>query len=220
MYNKNKSTMYTEILKFFPVFLNYTPEDWKNLTFALIKPDFHHRSEEMMSDITNKFGFQIVFAASYNVKPIAKELYAEHNASHNGGTCRPFFPGLVKTMSSGPSKILLLHHEPVKQVIAKELVIKLCYELWRDVIGPKNPREGSMDTLRHNYYFQEHGTDYSFYDSGDGTNGFHGSDGLLAAALEAMKVLCAMYREADHTQLAEGVKGLIEANTSTVHLID
>jgi hypothetical protein len=29
-----------------------------------------------------------------------------------------------------------------------------------------------------------------------------------------------MYREADHTQLAEGVKGLIEANTSTVHLID
>lgn len=208
MYNKNTRKMYeTQILEFFEnVFMRYISKDFEDLTLGIIKPDFHHWSEQMMDDITKKFGFNIEFAADFNIKTVAPFLYAEHKG-------RPFFPGLVKTMSSGPSKILLLRHEPVEEVVAGEVVKKLCYQLWRDAIGPKNPREGSMDTLRHRYYFLEHGTDFSFYDSGEGTNGFHGSDSLISVLLEAMKILCAMYREVDHIQLAEGITRLIENNT-------
>lgn len=192
--------MQTNILTFFSDFLKYTQEDWENLTFGMIKPDFYQYREEMLRDLKNEFGFQIVFRASYNIKPIAPAFYAEHDALHNGGECRHFFPGLIKVESSGPSEILLLQHAPIKM----EDEVILCWKQLRNALGPKDPRQGDMGKIRHKYYHLKFGNNYLPYDNGEATNGSHASDSEKAAILEASKMLCAMYRDAWFKQCKDG----------------
>jgi nucleoside diphosphate kinase len=126
-------------------------------TLAIIKPDAMHPSIiEEVYELLHRNRITITAKRKlWLTKEQVAELYREHDK-------KEWFEQLLNYMSSAP--ILALH-------LTKENVI----QLWRDILGPKDPRNAKMDapkSLRAQY-----GTDSL-------TNAFHASDGEVSAHRE------------------------------------
>ena len=125
-----------------------------NQTFGIIKPDAV--SAGHTGSIIHKIlgsGFKIRgLKLLHMTKKQAEGFYAVHRE-------RPFFPGLVEFMSSGPCVVMALE---------KEGAVKA----WRDLMGATDPAKADPGTLR-----KEFGGSV-------GENAVHGSDSDENAAIE------------------------------------
>jgi len=125
-----------------------------NLTFGIIKPDAVNAGHT--GSIVQKIldtGFKIRgLKLIHMTRQQAEGFYAVHRE-------RPFFPGLVEFMSSGPCVVMALE---------KESAVKA----WRDLMGATDPAKADAGTLR-----KEFGGSV-------GENAVHGSDSDENAAIE------------------------------------
>jgi nucleoside-diphosphate kinase len=125
-----------------------------NLTFGIIKPDAvgaGHTGSIIQRILENGFkvrGLKLI----HMTRQQAEGFYAVHRE-------RPFFPGLVEFMSSGPCVVMALE---------KEGAVKA----WRDLMGATDPAKADAGTLR-----KEFGGSV-------GENAVHGSDSDENAAIE------------------------------------
>lgn len=125
-----------------------------NLTFGIIKPDAvsaGHTGSIIQKILGNGFkirGLKLL----HMTKKQGEGFYAVHRE-------RPFFPGLVEFMSSGPCVVMALE---------KEGAVKA----WRDLMGATDPAKADPGTLR-----KEFGGSV-------GENAVHGSDSDENAAIE------------------------------------
>ncbi len=126
-----------------------------NITFSIIKPDALGRGDagKILARITEA-GFEIAaLKMLYINRQQAEEFYAVHRE-------RPFYPGLVEFMSSGPVVVMVLRHENA-------------VEEFRRVIGTTDPAKADRGTIR-----AEFGTNVQ-------KNAVHGSDSPENALREA-----------------------------------
>jgi nucleoside-diphosphate kinase len=125
-----------------------------NQTFGIIKPDAvsaGHTGSIIRKILENGFrirGLKLI----HMTKQQGEGFYAVHRE-------RPFFPGLVEFMSSGPCVVMALE---------KEGAVKA----WRDLMGATDPAKADPGTLR-----KEFGGSV-------GENAVHGSDSDENAAIE------------------------------------
>jgi nucleoside-diphosphate kinase len=123
-------------------------------TFSIVKPDAVARN--LVGAIYSRFetaGLKIVAAKMLQLTTEQAEgFYGEHKE-------RPFFPHLVKFMTSGPVVVQVLEGE---NAIAKN----------REIMGATNPADAAAGTIRHD-----------FAQSID-ANSAHGSDAPASAARE------------------------------------
>jgi len=131
--------------------LTLEAKEGRERTFIMIKPDGVQRG--LVGDIIKRFeqkGFKLV--AIRMMRPGQKHL-EEHYADLSK---RPFFPGLVQYMNSGP-------------------VVAMCWEgegvvkTGRVMLGETNPRDSKPGTIRGDYCIQV------------GRNVIHGSDSVESA---------------------------------------
>lgn len=123
-------------------------------TFIAIKPDGVQRG--LVGAIVQKFeakGFQL---AGLKLMQVSRELAEEHYGEHKE---RPFFPGLVEFITSGPVVAMVWEG---KGVVASA----------RKMIGKTNPLDSEPGTIRGDY-----GIDI-------GRNIIHGSDAPETATRE------------------------------------
>ncbi|MRR19155.1 nucleoside-diphosphate kinase [bacterium] len=126
-----------------------------NITFSIIKPDALARgyTGKILARITDA-GFRIsALKMLYISRRQAEEFYAVHRE-------RPFYPGLVEFMSSGPVVVMVLEHENA-------------VEEFRRLIGSTDPEKADRGTIR-----AEFGTTVQ-------RNAVHGSDSPENALREA-----------------------------------
>ncbi len=126
-----------------------------NITFSIIKPDAMGRGDagRILARITEA-GFSIAALKMLYINRMqAEEFYSVHRE-------RPFYPGLVEFMSSGPVIVMVLRHEKA-------------VEEFRRLIGSTDPAKADKGTIR-----AEFGTDVK-------TNAVHGSDSPENALREA-----------------------------------
>ncbi len=126
----------------------------ENLTFGIIKPDAVSAGNagHIIQRITDS-GFRIRALKLLQITlKQAESFYAVHRE-------RPFFPGLIEFMSSGPCVVMALE---------KEAAVKG----WRDLMGATDPAKADDGTLR-----KEFGGSLS-------ENAVHGSDSDENAATE------------------------------------
>jgi nucleoside-diphosphate kinase len=123
-------------------------------TLSIIKPDAV--AKNVIGKIYSRFeasGLKIIAAKMMRLSiEDAQGFYAVHRA-------RPFFPDLVKFMSSGPVMVQVLEGE---NAIAKN----------RELMGATDPKEAASSTIR-----------ADFADSID-ANAVHGSDSAETAGVE------------------------------------
>jgi len=99
-------------------------------TFALVKPDGVRRG--MIGEIVGRFerkGLKIVAAKMLRVTP---ELAQRHYAEHQG---KPFYPGLVQRITSGPVVALAIEGRSAIAVV-------------RLLTGTTNPQTAAPGTVR------------------------------------------------------------------------
>merc|ERR1712241_13731 len=123
-------------------------------TFIMLKPDAVHRG--LVGDIIKRFeqkGFKLVAMKFMHAD---EELLKKHYADLSS---KPFFPGLVKYMSSGPV---------VPMVWEGLNVVKT----GRVMLGETNPADSAPGTIRGDFCIQV------------GRNICHGSDGVESAKKE------------------------------------
>merc|ERR1719479_520717 len=123
-------------------------------TFIMLKPDAVHRG--LIGEIVKRFeqkGFKLV---AMKMMHASKELLEEHYADLSK---KPFFPGLVKYMNSGPV---------VPMVWEGLNVVKT----GRVMLGETNPAASAPGTIRGDYCIQV------------GRNICHGSDAVESAKKE------------------------------------
>lgn len=126
-----------------------------DITFSIIKPDALGRGDagRIIARITEA-GFSIAALKMLYINRMqAEEFYSVHRE-------RPFYPGLVEFMSSGPVIVMVLRHEKA-------------VEEFRRLIGSTDPAKADKGTIR-----AEFGTDVK-------TNAVHGSDSPENALKEA-----------------------------------
>lgn len=126
-----------------------------DITFSIIKPDALGRGDagRILARITEA-GFSIAALKMLYINRMqAEEFYSVHRE-------RPFYPGLVEFMSSGPVIVMVLRHEKA-------------VEEFRRLIGSTDPAKADKGTIR-----AEFGTDVK-------TNAVHGSDSPENALKEA-----------------------------------
>ena len=125
-------------------------------TLSIIKP--HAVQENLIGAINSrieKAGFRIIAQKMISMsEELAKKFYAVHSE-------RPFFPDLVRIMSSGPVVVQVLASE------SKDIVRE-----YRDLMGATNPTAALKGTLRADY---GHSLD---------ENAVHGSDSDENALIE------------------------------------
>lgn len=123
-------------------------------TFLAVKPDGVQRA--LVGEIIQRFeakGFKLVGLKLMNVsKELAEQHYGEHKE-------KPFFPGLVQFITSGPVVAMVWEG---KGVVASA----------RKIIGATNPLNSEPGTIRGDY-----GVDI-------GRNIIHGSDAVETAQRE------------------------------------
>lgn len=123
-------------------------------TLSIIKPDAV--AKNVIGEIYSRFeknGLSIVAAKMVQLgNEKAEGFYAEHKG-------RPFFPDLIKFMTSGPVTVQVLEGEGA---VAKN----------RELMGATNPKEADAGTIR-----------ADFAESID-ANAVHGSDSSESAARE------------------------------------
>ncbi len=126
----------------------------KERTFIAIKPDGVKRG--LIGDVLNRLerkGLKIIGMKLINV---TDEQAKAHYAEHEG---KPFYPGLIKFIQSGPIVAL---------VIEGENAIATC----RQLMGKTNPNDADVGTIRADYALLM------------GNNIVHGSDGVESAKRE------------------------------------
>ena len=124
------------------------------VTYVMVKPDGVQRS--LVGEIIQRFenkGLQLVgLKQVIPSEEIAKKHYEVHSE-------KPFFPGLIKFITSGP-------------VVCMAWLGNGAIGVARNLIGPTNGREASPGTIRGDY-----GMDIGF-------NMIHGSDAAETAEFE------------------------------------
>ncbi|KAI9324667.1 nucleoside diphosphate kinase [Zopfochytrium polystomum] len=126
-------------------------------TLGIIKPEAMAPSvvEAVLSKLHHNRIKVLAKARVWLTRDGVRELYREHEG-------KEYFDRLVEYMSSAP--VLVLH-----------LSKPNCIQLWRDILGPKDPKTAKLEapkTLR-----AQHGADPLM-------NAFHASDGPVSAARE------------------------------------
>lgn len=99
-------------------------------TFVALKPDSVKRG--FMGKILSRFedkGYKVVALKLMNV---TKELAAKHYAEHEG---KPFYPGLIEYITSGPVLAMILEGENV--ILGT-----------RHIVGKTNPDEADVGSIR------------------------------------------------------------------------
>ena len=126
----------------------------KERTFIAIKPDGVQRGliGRVISRIEDK-GYKIVGLKMLSVTP---EQAAAHYAEHEG---KPFYPGLVKFITSGPIVAMVVEGED-------------CISGMRQLMGKTNPSQAEVGTIRGDF------TPHMSY------NVIHGSDSPASAERE------------------------------------
>ncbi|EDW14785.2 uncharacterized protein Dmoj_GI24450 [Drosophila mojavensis] len=150
---KNSTLMIGSLLAFYSLF-SYAMAANKERTFIMVKPDGVQRG--LVGKIIERFeqkGFKLV---AMKFMWAQKELLEKHYADLSA---RPFFPGLVNYMSSGPV---------VPMVWEGLNVVKT----GRQMLGATNPADSLPGTIRGDFCIQV------------GRNIIHGSDAVESAEKE------------------------------------
>ena len=123
-------------------------------TFGIVKPDAVAKNAiGGVIEMIEKTGLKLVGVRMVKLSdPQARAFYAVHKE-------RPFFPNLVKFMTSGPCVVMAIEGE---NAIAR----------YREVMGPTDSKKAPAGTIRNKY-----GTDIE-------RNAVHGSDGPDTARTE------------------------------------
>jgi nucleoside-diphosphate kinase len=123
-------------------------------TFGIVKPDAVEKNAVGgVIEMIEKAGLKIVGLRLVKMSDAqARAFYAVHKE-------RPFFPNLVKFMTSGPAVVMAIEGE---NAIAR----------YREVMGPTDSKKAPPGTIRNKY-----GTDIE-------RNAVHGSDGADTARAE------------------------------------
>ena len=123
-------------------------------TFGIVKPDAVEKNAVGgVIDTIEKAGLKIVGLRLVKMSDAqARAFYAVHKE-------RPFFPDLVKFMTSGPAVVMAIEGE---NAIAR----------YREVMGPTDSKKAPAGTIRNKY-----GTNIE-------RNAVHGSDGADTAKVE------------------------------------
>ncbi len=123
-------------------------------TFAMIKPDAVQRG--LVGPIISRYEAKGLRIAGMKMLQVTEEMAREHYAEHVG---KPFFPGLLEYITSGPVVALVLE--------GKNAVAEV-----RKLNGATNPLEAACGTIRGDYAQEV------------GRNVVHGSDSAESAARE------------------------------------
>jgi nucleoside-diphosphate kinase len=128
---------------------------YTDFTFSIIKPNAVRTGKTgPILAMINEGGFEI--AAMRMVKltlPQAESFYAVHKG-------KPFYPGLVEFMTSGPVVVMILRHENA-------------VDQFRKLIGNTDPAKAEPGTIRKTFAVSVQ------------MNAVHGSDSIENAAIEA-----------------------------------
>jgi nucleoside-diphosphate kinase len=104
-----------------------------NFTFSIIKPNAVRtgKSGPILAMI-NEAGFQIIAMRMVRMCPEqAEEFYSVHKG-------KPFFPGLIEFMTSGPVVVMILRHDNA-------------VEEFRKLIGSTDPAKAEPGTIRRTF---------------------------------------------------------------------
>lgn len=123
-------------------------------TFAMIKPDAVQRG--LTGEIIHRYERKGLRIAGMKIMQVTEEIARKHYAEH---VEKPFFPGLLDYITSGPVVALVLEG---KNAIAEV----------RKINGATNPLEAACGTVRGDFAQEV------------GRNVVHGSDSPAAAANE------------------------------------
>ena len=123
-------------------------------TLIILKPDAVQRG--LVGPILARFEAKGLKIAGLKLRRFPRALIQKHYDAHKE---RPFFPNLVKFMTSGPCVVMAIEGE---NAIAR----------YREVMGPTDSKKAPAGTIRNKY-----GTDIE-------RNAVHGSDGPDTARTE------------------------------------
>ncbi len=123
-------------------------------TFAMIKPDAVQRG--LVGEILRRYEQKGLRIAGLKIMNVTEELARKHYAEHVN---KPFFPGLLEYITSGPVVALVLE--------GKNAVAEV-----RKMNGATNPLEAACGTIRGDFAQEV------------GRNVVHGSDSVESAANE------------------------------------
>ena len=123
-------------------------------TFAMIKPDAVQRG--LAGTIISRYEAKGLRIAAMKIMQVTDELARQHYAEH---VTKPFFPGLLSYITSGPVVALVLE--------GKNAVAEV-----RKLNGATNPLEAACGTIRGDFAQEV------------GRNVVHGSDSVESAARE------------------------------------
>lgn len=123
-------------------------------TFAMIKPDAVQRG--LVGNIIARYEAKGLRVAGMKIMQVTEEIAKQHYAEH---VEKPFFPGLLSYITSGPVVALVLE--------GKNAVAEV-----RKMNGATNPLEAACGTIRGDFAQEV------------GRNVVHGSDSVESAARE------------------------------------
>ena len=123
-------------------------------TFAMIKPDAVQRG--LVGTIISRYEAKGLRVAGMKIMQVTEEIAKQHYAEH---VEKPFFPGLLSYITSGPVVALVLE--------GKNAVAEV-----RKMNGATNPLEAACGTIRGDFAQEV------------GRNVVHGSDSVESAARE------------------------------------
>ena len=123
-------------------------------TFAMIKPDAVQRG--LVGTIISRYEAKGLRVAGMKIMQVTEEIAKQHYAEH---VEKPFFPGLLSYITSGPVVALVLE--------GKNAVAEV-----RKMNGATNPLEAACATIRGDFAQEV------------GRNVVHGSDSVESAARE------------------------------------
>lgn len=123
-------------------------------SLVLLKPDAVQRS--LVGELISRLERRGVKLVGLKLMRIDEDLARRHYAAHVG---KPFFPGLIEFITSGPVVAMVVEGESVVEMV-------------RSIMGATNPLDASPGTVRGDYAVTI------------GPNLMHGSDSEEAAARE------------------------------------
>ena len=123
-------------------------------TFAMIKPDAVQRG--LVGTIISRYEAKGLRIAAMKIMQVTDELARQHYAEHVN---KPFFPGLLSYITSGPVVALVLEGQNAVAEVRK-------------LNGATNPLEAACGTIRGDFAQEV------------GRNVVHGSDSVESAARE------------------------------------
>jgi nucleoside-diphosphate kinase len=120
----------------------------------MLKPDAVQRG--LVGTIINRFERRGLRIAALKMVQVSEQFAHQHYAAHVG---KPFFPGLISYITSGPVVAMILEGTNAVSVA-------------RSTMGATNPAQAAAGTIRADYALEM------------GRNLVHGSDGVGSAAQE------------------------------------